>query len=97
MISVYITKGRLNILYCAKCRRPLQMTNYRGIYCPECKRSNLADADVESILRCEECDEPLRVTAHPNGFGSYCAHCKFYPSLQDTYFLNISAIRNRTR
>lgn len=38
------------------------------------------------ILHCAECDNPLMTTT---GRGSYCLHCGFSPSMQDTYFKDI--------
>ena len=83
------------VLHCSKCRVPLQMTEYRGLYCPKCESHDLKHPP-ESILCCTECDNPLRVIDHKKGFGSYCIYCDFHPSTQDTYLINVSAIKRPT-
>ncbi len=41
------------------------------------------------ILHCADCNNPLMITT---GRGSFCPHCNFTPSMQDTYFktMNLS-------
>jgi len=39
---------------------------------------------AESVLCCAECEKPLATT--PNG-GAYCTHCKYPPSMQDTFII----------
>lgn len=95
--------GTKEILYCVGCNVPLQMTNYRSIYCPKCKKSTLPDGP-ESILCCAECEKPLRVTdwvvpreikgwpKSEEGYGSYCENCGFHPSMQDTFLWKIDKL-----
>lgn len=81
------------LLHCSQCRVPLQMTDYRGLYCPQCKAYDLVGQAPESILHCVECEKPLRVTKIR---GSYCANCDYHPSMQDTFLWKISAMKNPT-
>ena len=80
------------VLHCSQCKVPLQMTNFRGLYCPQCKACELGHAP-ESILHCAECEKPLRVTEIR---GSYCINCEFHPSMQDTFLWKMSAMKGPT-
>ena len=44
------------------------------------------------ILHCAECDNPLMTTT---GRGSYCLHCGFSPSMQDTYFKDVKVTETK--
>ena len=81
------------VVYCPKCGRRQQMTEYRGIYCPGCQRSSRG-CKPEFILHCAECQKPLAVVLVPkpdgDHFGSYCVHCRFAPSMQDTFLQKIN-------
>lgn len=95
-------------LYCNRCEIPLQMTNNRGLYCPKCKKNNLG-RPPKYILCCAECEKPLRVTnwvipikikgwseEQKGGYGAYCNHCNFHPSMQDTFLWKLSAMKSPT-
>jgi RNase P subunit RPR2 len=44
------------------------------------------------VLCCTECDTPLVTT---EGRGSYCLHCDYPPSMQDTYFVRVDSDKTR--
>lgn len=70
------------IVYCAQCDQPVQMGNHRVLFCDNCKIwANSDNPPPTHTLCCAECEKPLRVTM---GEGSYCIHCGYPPSMQDT-------------
>lgn len=70
------------------CGTRLRKGTHRVPFCPKCKVAIEPGKPLPNMtLCCDECREPLAVTA--NG-GSYCVTCGVYPGLQGAFLKHMA-------